>query len=131
MSYSSKNLSISFNRASGKEFPVGASVALTSAGVLDTPTTHELTIGIVASNHEDFGRTTVDTIFTQTVTGTAKVNTNAGVLVKEVWADTATNGKPTYTPATAGDYAIGIALKTASANNEIEIGILAAPIVKS
>ncbi|MCU0439353.1 MAG: hypothetical protein MUC49_15780 [Raineya sp.] len=131
MAYSSKNLSISFNRATGKEFPVGASVALTSAGVLDTPTTHELTIGIVASNHEDFGRTTVDTIFTNTVKGIAKVNTNAGVLVKEVFTDSVTNNKPTYTLAAQGNYAIGIALTTATAGNEIEIGILAAPIVKS
>ncbi|GAB4493372.1 MAG: hypothetical protein OHK0045_22740 [Raineya sp.] len=131
MQYSDKSLSLSFPVATGKSFPIGASVALTATGVVDTPSSHEVSIGVVTAIDTDRNRVTIATHLLNVVKGRAKTNINAGVLVKEVFADTATNGVPTFTNAAANDYAVGVALGTATANAEIEIGIFLGKVVKS
>lgn len=124
MKYTDKNsLAISFPIATGKNFPIGAAVALTATGVIDTPPNDQSVIGIVASIDTENRTAVVSTNFRNVVKGRAGSAITAGSFVREVYASTASNGVPTYTPATSGVYAIGIALQSAAANADVEVAI--------
>lgn len=128
MKYSDKSLSISFPLATGKTFPVGASVALNAAGSVDTPSSHLNNVGIVTAIDNDLKRVTVATPFCNVVKGIAQANLSAGTLVKENFSLTQSNGVVTFQASAANDYVVGMALTTATAGAEVEIGLFLAPV---
>lgn len=131
MLYKENSLARSFPLATGKTFPVGASVIINTLGQADTPTTHENAVGFVTAIDPDNRRVTVATHFTNVVKAKASAAIVIGTLVKEVFAATITNNIPTYAPAVANDYACGLALGSAAINGDLEVGLYEMPLRKS
>lgn len=131
MLYKEDSLARSFPLATGKTFPIGASVIINSLGQADTPTTQENVVGFVTAIDPDNRRVTVATYFLNAVKAKASAAIVVGTLVKENYALTATNGIPTYLPAVANDYACGLALGSAAINGDLEVGLYETPLRKS
>ncbi len=131
MLYKEDSLALSFPLATGKTFPVGASVIINSLGEADTPTSHENTVGFVTAIDPDSKRVTVATHFVNVVKAKASAAITIGTLVKESYAATVTNGIPTYAPATSNDYACGLALGSAGVNGDLQVGLYEVPLRKS
>lgn len=131
MLYKEDSLARSFQLATGKNFPIGASVAINNLGQADTPTTQENVVGLVTAIDPDNRRVTVATYFLNVVKAKASAIIAVGTLVKENYALTATNNVPTYLPAAANDYACGLALSGAAINGDLEVGLYKTPLRKS
>lgn len=131
MLYKEDSLALSFALATGKTFPIGASVIINSLGQADTPTTHENVVGFVTAIDPDNKRVTVATHFLNVVKAKASAAITVGTLVKENYTATVTNGVPTYLPAVSGDYACGLALGGAAINGDLQVGLYKTPVIKS
>lgn len=129
--YELDNIHLAFPVATNKIFPIGASVALNNSGLIDTPTSSEQVLGQVYIQKQKDNQITVKTSFTMVIEGRAKVPIACGVLLIEVFADTALNQKPTFQPAVTGQLATHRALQGVSANDFLQVGVLSGPIMKS
>ena len=109
----------------------GTLVKLDGTDIVPANGANDIPLGIVSvPNKRDKSKVTVDTIGVGRVLGVAKTNLTAGTPVKAEGLSTALSaeGHTKYSTAAATQLAVGIVLKDAVANGEVEVLIFYAPV---